>query len=151
MSRYLLLIFSTFLVAFFTPVTAQHKTPTDSLALFKKVKKQYEAYEKKHGHYIQTPNVKMHYLKWDNPGGVPLIWSHGTYSSSYDLLPFAEKLLEMGFEVYAIDYYGHGRTPLPSKEVSHYHIADDINYLMTELGIEKAVIAGWSRGGIISS
>jgi len=139
------------LVVFCYNATAQKKTNTDSLALFKEVKEKYGAYEKKHGHYIQTPNVKMHYLKWENPGGVPLIWMHGTYSNAYELMAFSDELIAMGFEVYSIDYYAHGQTPVPEKEVSHYHIADDVLFLMNAEGIDKAVIGGWSRGGFISS
>ena len=59
--------------------------------LLVEAKAQYDDYEKKHGNYIQTPNVKMHYLKWENLGGVPLIWSHGTGSSSYELMQIIDR------------------------------------------------------------
>jgi pimeloyl-ACP methyl ester carboxylesterase len=32
-----------------------------------------------------------------------------------------------------------------------YHVADDIKWILDELNIKKAVIGGWSRGGMISS
>lgn len=51
----------------------------------------------------------------------------------------------------AIDYYGHGFTEIPKKNVSIYDVADDIKFLMDKLKIENAIIGGWSRGGTISS
>jgi len=151
MSRYILLLLSAFFITFFTPATAQEKTPADSLALFQEVKKQYQAYEKKHGHYIQTPNVKMHYLKWENPGGVPLVWNHGGGMTGYEILPFVDDLLAMGFEVYAPDCYYHGKSINEKKDVSIYHYADDISAMMKENKIEKAIIGGFSQGGFIST
>ena len=131
---------------------AQEMLKEDSITLFVEAKAQYDDYEKTHGNYIQTPNVKMHYLKWENPAGVPLIWSHGTGSSAYELIQIVDRLVEMGFEVYAIAYYAHGKTPIPSNEdISINHVADDIIALMDYLKIEKAIIGGWSRGGIIST
>jgi pimeloyl-ACP methyl ester carboxylesterase len=109
------------------------------------------AYEKAHGHFIQTPNVKMHYLTWGKPSGTPLIWSHGTFGNAYDLFNFGDDLVAMGYYIIAIDYYGHGLTALPPHEVSVYHVADDIKFLMDQLKIKKAVIGGFSRGGTIST
>jgi hypothetical protein len=46
---------------------AQTKTAVDSVAqrnLFQTLKPEFEKYEKEHGKYIQTNNIKMHYLEW---------------------------------------------------------------------------------------
>jgi pimeloyl-ACP methyl ester carboxylesterase len=120
-------------------------------SLFLNTKIEFDGYEKKHGQYIQTNNVKMHYLTWGKPTGTPLVWIHGTYSNGYELLEIVDSLVQIGFYVIAIDYYGHGFTPIPVKEVSLYHVADDIKFLLDNLKIKKAVIGGWSRGGSIST
>lgn len=120
-------------------------------ANYHSAKKEFAAFEKKHGHFIQTPNVKMHYLTWGKPSGVPLIWSHGSLTNGYELMGIAESLAEAGYYVIAIDYYGHGQTPIPAHEVSLYHLADDIKALMDKEKITRAVIGGWSRGGYIST
>jgi pimeloyl-ACP methyl ester carboxylesterase len=57
----------------------------------------------------------------------------------------------MGLYVIAIDYYGHGLTPIPAKDVSLYHVADDIHFLLQNLKIKKAIVGGWSRGGAIAT
>ncbi len=93
----------------------------------------------------------MHYLTWGNPSGMPLIWSHGSLTNAYEFLTIADSLVKAGYYVIAIDYYGHGQTPIPEHEVSLYHVADDIRALMDKEKIPKAVIGGWSRGGYIST
>ena len=93
----------------------------------------------------------MHYLQWRNPTGTPLVWANGTYSTAYEMAPVAEQLVKAGYRIIAIDYYGHGQTPIPKHDVSIYDVADDMAALMDSLGIDKAVIGGWSRGGAIAA
>lgn len=126
------------------------KTHQDSL-LFLKTKQAFEKFEREHGGYIQTPNVKMHYLTWGNSGETPLVWIHGSYSNAYEFYEYADSLIEHGYYIIAIDYYGHGRTPIPLKDVSLYHVADDIKLLLDSLNIKKTVIGGFSRGGSIAT
>ena len=57
----------------------------------------------------------------------------------------------MNIYVIAIDYYGHGFTSIPNKEISIFHVADDVKFLMDKLRIKKAIIGGWSRGGSITT
>lgn len=118
---------------------------------FLTAKTKFSAFEKTHGHFVETKNVKMHYLSWGKSSDTPLIWIHGSLSSAYEILPFTEKLIKAGYYVIAIDYYGHGQTTIPDHEVSLYHVADDVKFLMDHLKIGKAVIGGWSRGGFIST
>lgn len=75
---------ATILLAFCLSVislTAQDKAVQDSL-FFLKTKAEFAQFEQAHGHYIQTPNVKMHYLTWGKPGGTPIVWAHGTGSDA---------------------------------------------------------------------
>jgi pimeloyl-ACP methyl ester carboxylesterase len=112
---------------------------------------EFNSYERKHGGFIKTKNIKMHYLTWGNPKNTPLIWVHGSFTNSYELLNIAEDLAKKGYYLIAIDYYGHGLTKIPKKDVSLYDIADDISEMMEVKKIKKAVIGGWSRGGIIAT
>ncbi len=111
----------------------------------------YDQIESELGHYIETENVKMHYITFGDPMHTPLIWVPGTGSSSWEVLNFRDSLESHNLYVISIDYYGHGQTPMPKSEKSIYHIADDIKMLMDSLEIEKAIIGGWSRGGYIAS
>lgn len=150
-------LFSTlFIVIFGLPTFAQSvSNKVDAAAEVKKryeqAKKEYLAFEQEHGHFVQTPNVRMHYLTWGNPKNTPLIWAHGSLTHSYELMDVAGKIAAAGYYLIAIDYYGHGKTPLPDHEVSVYHTADDMRVLMDTLQIRKAVIGGFSRGGFIAA
>ena len=93
----------------------------------------------------------MHYLELGNPQNTPLIWIHGSFTNSYELLNIAKDLVKEGYYLIAIDYYGHGLTKIPKHEVSLYHVADDIKLLMEVKKIRKSVVGGWSRGGIIAT
>ncbi|WP_428664242.1 alpha/beta fold hydrolase [Runella sp.] len=131
--------------------TPSSKSRTQLEKSYQSAKKEFAAFEKKHGHFVETPNVRMHYLTWGSPSGVPLIWSHGSLTNGLELLTIADSLVKAGYYVIAIDYYGHGQTSIPNHEVSLYHVADDIKALMDKEKIRKAVIGGWSRGGYIST
>lgn len=120
-------------------------------SLYQKAAGQYQDYEKLHGHFLQTDNVNMHYLSWGDPKNRPLIWAHGSLLNAYELSGVADRISAAGYYLIAIDYYGHGQTPVPEKEVSLYHSADDIEVLMDALKLKKAVIGGFSRGGYIAA
>ncbi|QMU30937.1 alpha/beta fold hydrolase [Adhaeribacter radiodurans] len=150
--------FCFFILLFLYPallLNAQNKTPilerAKAQALYKEAKAEFVRFEKEHGAFIQTKNVRMHYLTWGSPSGTPFIWSHGSLTNGYELFDVAPSLVKAGYYVIAIDYYGHGQTTIPTHEVSLYHIADDLKELMDKLKIKKAIIGGWSRGGYIST
>ncbi len=123
-----------------------YKYEVNENKIFWEAKQEFRKFESEHGHFIKTPNAKVHYLTWGNPNDLPLIWSHGSFSNGYELLHVADNLVDAGYYIIAVDYYGHGQTSLPSHDVSLYHVADDIKFLMDHLKIDKAVIGGWSRG-----
>lgn len=134
---------------------SQDSTPSnlafDIKLRYDSAKVEFNDFEKKHGRFIKTKNIKMHYLEWGNPKNPPLIWAHGGFTNSYELLSIADDLVKEGYYLIAIDYYGHGLTQIPNHEVSLYHVADDINELMEAKKIKKAIIGGWSRGGFIAT
>jgi len=131
--------------------TLSNKAALNIKDAYNRAKIEYAAFEEKHGSFVQTDNVLMHYLTWGDPSDTALIWSHGSFTHSYELANVAENLVEGGYYVIAIDYYGHGKTPIPDHEVSIYHSADDILVLMDSLKIEKAVLGGFSRGGYVAT
>lgn len=118
---------------------------------YESAKVEFNDFEKKHGSFIKTKNVKMHYLEWGNPKNTPLIWIHGSFTNSYELFSLADDLVKEGYYLITIDYYGHGLTQVPKHDVSLYHVADDINEIMEAKKIKKAIIGGWSRGGFIAT
>lgn len=105
--------------------------PVNIKAKYDSAQVAFTQFEKKHGGFIQTKNVKMHYLEWGNPRHTPFIWIHGSFTNAYEFADLAKELVQKGYYVIAIDYYGHGQTPIPAQDVSLYHVADDINTLMS--------------------
>ena len=79
--------------------------------------------------------------------GPPLLLLHGGSSS------IPEKwisLFETQFQVIAMEQMGHGRTADVVDRPFHYHdMAEDTLQLMHHLAIERAVVVGYSDGGII--
>ncbi|UTW67081.1 alpha/beta hydrolase [bacterium SCSIO 12643] len=130
---------------------AQNPDQIDFKSKFDQAVADYQKFESDHGHYIQTPNVNMHYSTWGNPQDTPLVWVHGSYQNSTEILEIVDRLVAAHIYVIAIDYYGHGLTDIPDKDVSIYHVADDIDYLLDHLHIDQTIIGGWSRGGTIVS
>jgi pimeloyl-ACP methyl ester carboxylesterase len=120
-------------------------------ARYREARRAFERFEKAHGHFVQTANAKMHYLTWGSPAGIPFLWAHGSLTNAYEMQTVADSLAKAGLFVIAIDYYGHGQTPIPAHEVSLYHVADDMKALLDQLRIPKAVVGGFSRGGFIAT
>ncbi len=112
---------------------------------------EYEQVRKDHGKSITVNGIDMFYLEWGEPGGIPLIWSHGYSSRSFGLMQVGDDLAKAGFHVIALDSRGHGETKVSGYDFSLSHLADDIRAVMDELGMEKAVIGGLSLGGFIST
>ena len=105
--------------------------PVNIKAKYDSARVEYTQFEKKHGRFVQTKNAKMHYLEWGNPRHIPFIWVHGSFTNAYEFADLSKELVQKGYYVIAIDYYGHGQTPIPTHDVSLYHVADDIKTLMS--------------------
>ncbi|HKP30274.1 MAG TPA: alpha/beta hydrolase [Gemmatimonadales bacterium] len=108
-------------------------------------------YEKEHGHFAMVNGIRMHYLEWGDPKGVPLVWAPGSASTGYELRLVAPRLAKAGYRVLAIDYRGHGQTRVTDYNFSIHHIADDLVALLDQLKLPKAVFGGASKGGFIAA
>jgi pimeloyl-ACP methyl ester carboxylesterase len=95
--------------------------------------------------YAAVNGLNMYYEI--HGAGPPLLLLHGgTGSIPVNWIPF----LSTQFRVIAMEQMGHGRTADAMDRPFHYHdMAEDTVELMRQLGIESAVIVGYSDGGII--
>lgn len=41
--------------------------------------------ERSHGWFVTVNGIRMHYLEWGEPNGVPLVWDHGSASGAYEI------------------------------------------------------------------
>lgn len=82
--------------------------------------------------------------------GPPVLLIHGWGMSArcWDLnLPV---LLDAGHRVVAYDHRGCGHSDKDFDDVSIAAIAEDAVALVSELGLERPVVAGWSMGGAVA-
>lgn len=81
--------------------------------------------------------------------GFPLIMLHGN-GEEHGYFEHQTDCFAENYRVIAIDTRGHGRSPRGKGEFSIKRFADDLYGFMTEHGIEKAHILGFSDGGNIA-
>jgi pimeloyl-ACP methyl ester carboxylesterase len=67
--------------------------------------------------------------------------------ASYDALT---PLLAERFRVVSFDTRGHGQSTNPSGELNYELVADDTAALITELGLDRPFVGGWSDGGEVA-
>jgi len=140
------LIFIVYLFCFVQAFAQQNKS--DDIV---KAKHDYINFIQQHSHFINTPNIELHYLQWGNPNKPAFIWLHGSLSNAIELEPFAKSITELGYQLIAIDYYGHGQTPIPKGEFSVKTLMNDISHLLDSLSIQQCVIGGFSRGAYFAT
>jgi pimeloyl-ACP methyl ester carboxylesterase len=95
--------------------------------------------------HIAVNGLSMYYEA--HGAGPPLLLLHGGWDSIPEKwLPF----FTSHFRVIAPEQMGHGRTADRVDRSFHYHdMAEDTVELMRRLGIESALVVGYSDGGII--
>ncbi|MEO8452190.1 MAG: alpha/beta hydrolase [Gemmatimonadota bacterium] len=120
-------------------------------AAYDRGKALFDDYERGHGHVAVVNGIRMHYLAWGAPSGVPLVWAHGSAGSGYEIRHLAPRLVAAGYRVIAPDYRGHGQTKVTDYEFGLDDIADDFVALLDKLGIRRAVFGGSSKGGFVAA
>ncbi len=101
---------------------------------------------------IDSQGVNIHYLDWGTLAGKPegdapsLVLIHATGFLAALWSPIAEQLSST-FRVVAMDQRGHGDSYKPADGYTFELLADDTQRLITELGLERPLVAGHSSGG----
>lgn len=78
--------------------------------------------------------------------GQPLFLLHGYTLSSKSWLPYV-KDFDKEYEVYLIDLTGHGRSDAFKEDLSIKTVAEDLNFLVEYLKLDKIKAIGFSFGG----
>jgi len=77
--------------------------------------------------------------------GKPLVILHGLFGTSDNWQTHAKKLGEY-YRVILVDQRNHGHSPW-SEDFTYEHLADDLERLILDLGIDKFTLIGHSMGG----
>ncbi|WKK59628.1 alpha/beta fold hydrolase [Sphingobacterium sp. BN32] len=142
------------LISFFLLLTPSLFGQTPDSLLYEQYKKdrvRYAEFESKHRSFVKGKFTTLSFLHWGHASENTFIWLHGSFLDAYDFEPFANKLVELDYQVISVDHYGHGKTGFPDTDLSFEDFADDLSALLDSLSVEKAVIGGFSRGGYLAT
>lgn len=96
--------------------------------------------------------TKLHVRETGNKQGRPLLFIHGLSQCGLCWKKQMESDLADDFRLVAIDARGHGLSEKPQDAYGDTQLwADDVNGVITELGLDQPVLIGWSYAGLIIS
>lgn len=80
--------------------------------------------------------------------GLPVVFIH-PFVMGHNVFKHQEALAER-YQTIFFDLAGHGRSSNGNKPISIEGLAEDLKELLDELGVEKAVLCGYSYGGLVA-
>jgi pimeloyl-ACP methyl ester carboxylesterase len=96
--------------------------------------------------------LRLHVREWGNPDGPPILFIHGWSQNHLCWTKQYESSLADEFRLVAYDLRGHGMSEAPL-EPEHYTDgklwADDLAAIIDRLGLDQAVLVGWSYGPFV--
>jgi non-heme chloroperoxidase len=96
--------------------------------------------------------LRLHVRETGNPHGKPILFIHGFSQCGLAWNKQLHSDLAKDFRLLAMDIRGHGLSDKPRDVYGDSKLwADDIQAVITPLGLDKPVLVGWSYGGIIMS
>jgi non-heme chloroperoxidase len=94
--------------------------------------------------------IKLHVMEDGNPDGRPLLFIHGWSQCRLAWLSQFNSDLAEDFRLVAMDIRGHGLSEKPQDAYGDSKLwADDVQAVITELGLDRPIVSGWSYGGVI--
>jgi pimeloyl-ACP methyl ester carboxylesterase len=99
------------------------------------------------GKYIDANGLGVYYEVFGE--GEPLLLIHGGTATSRSWASHLPAFTEH-FRVFTPDSRGHGRTDNPTGELDYRVMADDVAAVVSELGLQRPLVLGYSDGGQIA-
>ncbi len=102
-----------------------------------------------HSYYSQR--LRLHYLDWGNEGAPHMLLVHGVHDHCHTWDWFAERFAD-DYHIIAPDLRGHGDSEWVRG--SSYHHVDyvyDLAQLVSQRGLDPAVVVGHSMGGTLAA
>jgi non-heme chloroperoxidase len=96
--------------------------------------------------------VRLHVREWGNADGPPILFIHGWSQNHLCWDKQYESALRDEFRLVAFDLRGHGMSeapPGPEHYTDDRGWADDLAAIIDRLGLERAVLVGWSYGAFV--
>ncbi|WP_370257852.1 alpha/beta fold hydrolase [Marinobacter nauticus] len=98
--------------------------------------------------YVPSGDTTIYYDLSGNLDGEPLLMLHGGLGSGRDLAPLHEYVTRTHCLI-SIDLRGHGKSPLLGASPTYALYEKDIKEVLSQLGIKRYSIFGFSDGGIV--
>ena len=96
--------------------------------------------------------VRLHVREWGRPDGPPVVFIHGWSQNHLCWERQYESALRDEFRLVAYDLRGHGMSEAPAGPGPYTDgklWADDLAAIIGRLGLERAVLVGWSYGAFV--
>ena len=96
--------------------------------------------------------VRLHVREWGRADGPPILFIHGWSQNHLCWERQYESTLRDEFRLVAYDLRGHGMSEAPAGPGPYTDgglWADDLASIIDRLGLERAVLAGWSYGAFV--
>ncbi len=97
--------------------------------------------------YVTVDGVNLRYIKVGQ--GLPLVLLH-TLRTQLDMFQKVIPALSQHFEVYALDYPGHGFSDIPNVEYTPELFIKSVAGFLEQVNVENATVVGESIGGSIA-
>lgn len=101
------------------------------------------------GHHLQVGDARIYHEITGNPEGTPLLLLHGGLGKTTDFNGLLDRLPER-FKFIGMDLRGHGRSTLGSAPLTYQQYQQDVEALLSHLGIKHYTLLGFSDGGIVA-
>ena len=101
---------------------------------------------------IGGDRVELNVMETGDPDGRPIVFIHGFTQSLYAWKQQLNSDLADDFRLVALDIRGHGESDKPATPESYTNSklwADDVNAVVTQLGLDRPVLVGWSYAPLI--
>lgn len=99
-------------------------------------------------HEVNLGNYRIHYMVAGQ--GKPLVLVHGLAGRAENWLALIPEFTKNGYQVYALDLLGYGRSQQPDVDYSIALETDILRQFLDSQNLQQPDIAGWSMGGWIS-
>ncbi len=97
--------------------------------------------------FVDTPEVRLRYLEWGDPGEKPLLLLHGVGQTAHTWAYFATAM-QLHYRVIAVDQRGHGDSGwAPDGDYSPAAHGRDLDAFIERLKLETFALIGFSMGG----
>jgi non-heme chloroperoxidase len=105
-------------------------------------------------HKIQSEgNITLSVQEWGNPNGQAIVFTHAYAMSHLGWLPqVTSQILAEQFRLITFDHRGHGESDKPTTPEAYNNgelFADDINSIISQLGLSKPILVAWSMSGAL--